>query len=123
MENIILFFNLFALLVLNAMWIVGFYTACYCEIVEGYDNKTCSVKLGPVYQTKMILWRVKYYSNKWFGEFWSKPICDCPPCMASIHSLWYFLFFEFDLPNVIIWVFYAVVLSGVVKLIQTKFDI
>ena len=21
------------------------------------------------------------------GEFWSKPLCDCPPCMASVWGL------------------------------------
>jgi hypothetical protein len=21
------------------------------------------------------------------GEFWSKPICNCPPCMASVYGI------------------------------------
>jgi len=114
MENILLFFNLFALLALNAAWVIGFYNATRYEThaIQSVED-----------ETKMIAWRIKYFANKYLGPFWSKPICDCPPCMASIHSLWYFLFFEFNPMNIIMWVFYVFVLSGILKLIITKFQL
>lgn len=44
---------------------------------------------------KQFLWKVKYYSLKYFGEFWTKPVCTCPLCMASLHSTYFFAFFYF----------------------------
>lgn len=38
-------------------------------------------------KSKEILWFIKYYSEKWIGDKWTKPICGCVICMASLHSL------------------------------------
>ena len=27
------------------------------------------------------------YLRYHLGDFWSKPICDCPPCMASVYGI------------------------------------
>lgn len=34
--------------------------------------------------SKMILWRVRLTVVHMVGDFWAKPICTCPPCMASV---------------------------------------
>lgn len=75
----------FALLLINSLYCIGFYKACSVEF-KVYDEP----RHGTIKDTRMILWWVKYYSSLWFGKFWSKPICTCPPCMASLHSTYVF---------------------------------
>ena len=76
----------FALLLFNSLYCIGFYKACSVEFV--YDDEP---KRGVIPETKMILWWVKYLSVRYLGKFWSKPICTCPPCMASVHSLYVYI--------------------------------
>lgn len=71
----------FALLLINSLYCLGFYKACSVEFKVDDEPKH-----GVVDSSKMILWWVRYYSFLKFGKFWTKPICDCPPCMALLHS-------------------------------------
>lgn len=75
--------------------------------------------------TKMILWMLKFYSEKWLGYFWSKPIYSCPTCMASIHGLIPFLILEyningFDINSLYRWAFYTLALSGLTTFINER---
>lgn len=79
---IILFF---ALLLVNSLYCIGFYKACQVELKVDDEPKH-----GVIEDTKMILWWVRYYSFLKLGKFWTKPVCDCPPCMASLHSIYVF---------------------------------
>lgn len=36
---------------------------------------------------KEIFWFVKWYGDKWLSEWITKPLYDCPMCMASVHSV------------------------------------
>jgi len=75
----------FAALLANSLYCIGLYKACSVELK--IDNEP---KHGVIEETKMILWWVRYYSHLYLGRFWTKPVCDCPPCMASLHSLYVF---------------------------------
>lgn len=60
----------------NHLWIFGLWRVCYYDRMN-YDENGIFWKVG-----KLI------YDNA--GEFWSKPVLRCPPCMASIHSTYFF---------------------------------
>jgi hypothetical protein len=109
-------FPVFPVLLINALAITGFYMACWYKQADTEDHE-------PVEESKEVLWRVKYYSLKYLGPFWSKPICTCPPCMASLHSLWYWLFFPLDGKALALYPLYILALCGTMKLIAVKFDL
>src|SRR5947207_9397678 len=111
----ILLLNIFPLLIFNALEITGFYTITWYKQAEENEHT-------PDEKSKMALWWVKYYSLKVFGEFWSKPFCTCPPCMSSLHSLWFWLFFPFNAQFLVLYIFYVFSLCGLMKLITLKFD-
>lgn len=106
----------------NAYAIIGFNRACQYEDVEIKPFK----KVEPVNESsKMIFWRVKYYSEMYLGEFWSKPVYSCPSCMASLHGIIPFfvtatMTTELGWVTVAYWVFYTLVLSGVATYINER---
>lgn len=100
----------------NGLEIVGFYTATWYKQADTEDHE-------PVEESKMALWKLKFFSLKFFGEFWSKPVCTCPPCMASLHSLWYWLFVPFTVDYLIIYPFYILALCGLMKLAVETFEL
>jgi hypothetical protein len=119
---------------LNCLQIIGFYTACYVDTEKRLRN--LGYHSSPVLQfnyevedenSKMILWRVKLFCLNTFGEFWSKPICTCPACMASLHSFWIwipiYLSYDFSFILVYIHIFYILVLCGLNKLVTSKFEL
>jgi len=64
---------------------------------------------------KIGLWSVKI-----FGEFWSKPVTECLPCMASVHGTYgFFLFYKGEL-----WMlpFYLLALVGVNYITMNNLD-
>lgn len=96
----------------NALHIIGFNT------VTDYDES--------VHESRMLLWKVREWSVKTFGEFASKPICTCCPCMASLHSTYvYFplMVIHFSVNfwiALLCWPVYALALSGLVVLINHR---
>lgn len=61
----------------NARWIISFNRWCQYEPDQG---------------VKMILWKVKVWSDKYLGDYLSKPVYSCPTCMASLHGIIPFIF-------------------------------
>jgi len=100
------------LFLFNSLWIFGLYELFYIEFLDDdYPEH------GINEDSKGLLWKVKRWSILTFGWFYSKPICLCPPCMASLHSLYVFfaaqyLFDKIELLDGLIWLFYAVCLTG-----------
>lgn len=109
---VLLIFSLIC--VANAYYIIGFNRACYFEYVEELGGeKTKEVDN----ESKMILWRVGYYSEKWFGRFASKPIYSCVTCMSSLWGaipfwLTYLNQFNFTPISIAYYIFYTFVLAG-----------
>lgn len=73
------------LFLLNILWIWGFYFACKVEFLDEDHPEN-----GILPDSRNILWRIRYLAVKDFGWYWSKPICNCPPCMSSVHSIPFF---------------------------------
>lgn len=127
MITILELISFFPLLLLNCLWIIGFYVACDCETEKRFEqidvNTTKKYYICTDEGSKMILWRIKLFCLNTFGEFYSKPICTCPPCMASIHSLWYLAFMPFNLHFLALYPLYIVALCGLNYLVVKKFDL
>ena len=104
---------------INALVIFGFNKATqfdYCHPEDtGYHCKN-----GIDMDSRMILWKVRFYCLKYFGQFWSKPLVTCPPCMASFHSLYiYWMVFPLTYWNLMYYPLYVLILSGLVSLINS----
>jgi hypothetical protein len=115
----LLFF--FILAIFNSLLIIGLYNSSmydYCHPDDCLDHvESCDDKCIDKY-SKMILWRLRYYSVKILGEFWSKPIITCPKCMASFHSIYiYWMVVDFNLFTLISYPLYVLFLSGMVTII------
>lgn len=87
--------TLLPLAIANALIIYGLYSSARFDWKQ--EGNTVinykTVKESDVDpDSKMIFWRLHFYSLKFFGTWWSKPILTCPICMASIHSLYIYWF-------------------------------
>ena len=104
---------------INALVIFGFNKATqfdYCHPEDTGDH----CKNGVDMDSRMILWKVRFYCLKYFGQFWSKPLVTCPPCMASFHSLYiYWMVFPLTYWNLMYYPLYVLILSGLVSLINS----
>jgi hypothetical protein len=100
---------IFALLALNSLYIYGIYFATSYEP----DQKGEPVE-------KNVLWFLSYYSIRWFGVFLSKPLFICPPCMASVHGIYFFILFSNY--NLIYLPFYCLILCGLNYGLQKYFE-
>ncbi len=109
--------NYIQLLLFNSLWIFGLYKLFEADFYDrdypehGIDEKSKGLL------SSFTVWCVTK-----FGFHYSKPICLCPPCMASIHSSYVFwlavyLFGAITPVTVIYYLFYAVCLSGMNYLI------
>lgn len=107
----------------NSFLIIGFNRACQYEVYENdqhfvRDNKVCQINKGKIQEdSKMILWRVKYLSEKYLGKFWSKPVYSCVTCMASLHGVLPFVLTSYlttglSYIGIVYWMFYTLVLAG-----------
>lgn len=75
----------------------------------------------------MILWWVRFYSLKYIGAKWSKPIITCPTCMASLHSTYFYWLIVFPLsfnseilPALVIYPMYILALAGLNTILISK---
>jgi hypothetical protein len=104
---------------INALVIFGFNKATQFDYCHPEDTgEHC--KNGIDMDSRMILWKVRFYCLKYFGQFWSKPLVTCPPCMASFHSLYiYWMVFPLTYWNLMYYPLYVLILSGLVSLINS----
>jgi len=87
------------------------YLAFNCLLIIGLHKIT---------REGMLLEKVGTWSVKYFGSFWSNPITECPPCMASVWGiLFYFLFVN---AGFLILPFYLVALAGLNYLVMHNLD-
>jgi hypothetical protein len=112
----------------NAFAIIGFFRACQYDTYGngvGYGSNNEHREGEIVENTKMIFWKMKFWCEKKIGIFWSKPICTCPTCMASVHGIIPFLVTESMIHGlshmtIIYWAFYTLTLAGVTTYINDK---
>jgi hypothetical protein len=94
--------DLLLLVVFNSLYIFGIKTITYYD-VEVTDTQEKIID-------KMVFWKLRYWSIKYIGVYWSKPLLLCTPCMASVHGLYFY--FIFSDKNLIVLPFYLVILAG-----------
>lgn len=116
----------------NSFLIIGFNRACQYEVYENdqhfvRDNKVCQINKGAIVEdSKMILWRVKWFCDQYIGHFWSKPIYSCCTCMASLHGLFPFLITAslttgFSYMSILHCFFYMLTLGGFATIVNDRY--
>ena len=113
------FFLLIIILLLNSVAIFGFQIATAFDFIDDEYPEN-----GIMPDSKMILWKVRYWCLKKLGYFWTKPVCICAPCMASIHSTYFYLFFlavvNFEMKWILFYPAYVLALAGLNYFIGLK---
>lgn len=116
--TIILFIIL--LLAVNSLSVIGFHYAVQYQKVPGK---------GILEETKNILWWLKYYGEKFVPLLWRKPIYGCLRCMPSIHASYVYFPLAMNYLTLDTWIYFAcypvyvLMLSGLMVLIESKFNI
>lgn len=106
--------------IFNAMVIFGVNKATFFEYCHPDDDAQFCDEYGVDKDSKMVGWWLRYYSLKWCGQFLSKPLFTCPPCMASVWgTLVYWLSTPVTMNNLALWPLYILMLSGLVALINS----
>ena len=122
--------DLFLLLILNSFVIQGLYRSAMFE----WQEIILEIPQGREMQTKyidkkynMILWWIRFYSLKYIGLKWSKPIITCPTCMASLHSIYFYWLLVYPyafnsnlIKSIYIYPLYILALAGLNSYITSK---
>ena len=106
---------------INACVIFGVNKATYFEFCHPDDQggEFCD-RYGVDKDSKMVAWRLRFYSLKWFGQFLSKPLFTCPPCMSSVWgTVIFWVVMPMTITSAAIWPLYILMLSGLVALINS----
>lgn len=89
----------------NGFYIIGFNRACQYET----DDSGAVV-------SKMVFANFRLWCEKHIGEYWSKPICTCTTCMASVHGTIVFVAFTIMSSandfNLLTYLFYIFAVAG-----------
>lgn len=113
--------ELFAMALANSLVIFGINKATAFEFCHQDDRELdfCDED-GIDKDSKMVLYRFRLWSLQSFGEFWSKPLFTCPPCMASVHSTYfYWMLMPPTQESLVVYPLYVLGLSGLVALINS----
>lgn len=115
--------DILVLLVFNALLCLGVYIGSKFSASDEFDDDP-SMFYGTEIRGKMLLWFIRYYGS-YVGQFWSKPIYKCLPCMASLWSLpmyvGYVCLTGSDVfASVLVWPLYVLTLSGINYLIAAN---
>lgn len=109
--------DVLVLLLFNSLLIIGLHRASV--YYTGEDGSILE-------DTKGSLWRVRRYCLGRFGDFWSKPLITCPPCMASLHSTYVFWMWAYfsgvSVYVAILYFMYIPALSGLTYIVNNKID-
>ncbi len=84
--------ELLFLVVICSLFCFGFnYATLYTPNFDVMTNDSKRKELYPVDDKKEVLWFIRYYGNKWFPLYLTKPLYGCLMCMGSVYgTLFYF---------------------------------
>jgi hypothetical protein len=114
--------ELILLLILNSFYIIGLFHSAMFEWKSNfmYKPNRKNMRIENIdSQYNMILWRVRYYSLKYIGDKWSKPVITCPTCMSSLHSTYFYFGYAYWqnqinlIETFVIYPFYVLMLAGI----------
>ena len=119
------------LLIVNSLMIQGLYRSSTFEwktiVMNNLSSKQMKLSLIDK-QFNMLLWWVRYYSLKYIGKKWSKPIITCPTCMASLHSTYFYWIVGYPyfahslIMAVVLYPMYVLALAGLNTFITSVID-
>lgn len=89
-------------------------------IVPLFINMLLIIGLNKTTAEGMVFESLGNVVRETVGEFWSKPIVSCAPCMASVHGTWFF--FAFLTQPLWMWPVYVLALSGLNYLVVKNLD-
>jgi hypothetical protein len=102
----------------NSLVIIGWNKATEFDYERGVVN-FAGDKPNIEEDSKMILWKLRYYAINKIGYFWSKPLFTCCTCMASVHSTYiYWAALPLDLHSLVVYPIYILGLAGMVTIIN-----
>ena len=116
--------ELLFILLINMLVIIGFNRATEFDFKQYKRGDKMTTSRTRIEEgSKMIFWFIRFYSLKYLGKFWSKPICTCPTCMASVHSTYVYAFFLFMVHFQIEWIvfypIYILALAGLSSIVNS----
>lgn len=122
---------MFVVALFNSLVIIGWNKATYFYAEKDTLDYIEAMRIGKhtcwesqVYKgisDKMIFWKLRFWSIKFLGEFWSKPLFTCPTCMASVHSTYVFWsFMPWTMASLCVYPLYILMLSGMVTYINSR---
>jgi len=96
----------------NLLFIIGLNKATYYRSCTDDEKQFpyCN-DLGIDKESMQVLWFIRYYSINLFGAFYTKPICTCIQCMASVWGTLGYLAY-YGLEDLSMLPVYVIVLSG-----------
>ena len=103
--------NIILLLIFNCLYIFGFHKATQYNDVNG--------KADP--NDREVLWWLRYALRNAPNDL-QKPLFGCVVCMASIHSWVYWVFNDFTLTSLCIYIIYIFALSGLNSFVNDRFS-
>lgn len=110
--------DLIILAFVNAFIIIGWNRATMFEYERGVVNFVGDEPKVDE-ESKMALWKLRYWAIQNFGEFWSKPLFTCPTCMASVHSTYvYWAYQPLTTDSILLYPLYILFLAGVTTFIN-----
>lgn len=117
-----MWFDLLLLTFLNSLFCTGIYVASQFNGSDSFDDDPNLYRQAPLSDDRMILWWIRYYGS-YFPKYFRKPLYECLPCMASIHSVPVYIFYCLieSVPlwyALLAWPVYVVALAGMNKVVQ-----
>lgn len=86
-------------------------------------NELLILGIWTLFAKDMLLGEAGDIITSLIGEFWSKPVINCVPCMGSIYgTLMWFCTMGITLTNLFIWPSYVFALCGLGKLTMAFLD-
>lgn len=64
-----------------------------------------------------LLWKLKYYSFHYLGEYWTRPLFSCTICMASVWTTILYLLLA-DNYNIEQWLLSVMVVAGLNRILR-----
>ncbi len=103
--------ELFILCLINAFVIIGFHeSTAYQQGLKGYSLDDSN-----------LLGFIAYWGDKILPWFFTKPLWNCPLCMSSLWSVWYWVFPRNH--DWIEYIFYIFALAGIVHILCVIWEI
>ena len=112
--------NVWELAAVTELAIIGLNKATsfdYCHSLE--QGQTYCDKRNIDSNSKFVLWFLRYWSDRAFGQFMTKPLFSCIPCMSSVWgSLAWWAYHGLTMEALAGWPVFVLALTGIGTIIS-----